>query len=77
MNQCQFLGWYYDLAGKQIGPVSNGEIARLVADGQLLPSAEVLQGWQDVNNQIHFHCNQAHCCLVESPTEAPAIDPLA
>ena len=74
---CLFLGWYYDRAGEQIGPVPGAEIARLIADGQLLPSAEVSHGWRDANNQIRFVGNQAHCCLLETSTEAPAFDTLA
>ena len=74
MMPCLFLGWYYHCAGEQIGPVPSAEIARLVAGGQLLPSAEVLQGWQDANNHIQFICNQAHCCLLETHTDAPAFD---
>jgi CheY-like chemotaxis protein len=41
------LGYYYQHQGQQIGPVSCEELQRLLDTGEVLPSDEFLEGWQN------------------------------
>jgi len=69
MTNWTFLGWYYQQGDEQIGPVTSGEIARLVGGGQLRPSEEVWKGWKDANNNVRFFGSQADPEARPAPTE--------
>jgi hypothetical protein len=42
-----WIGWYYRISGRQVGPVPRSRIAQLVAGGQLRRSEEVWQAWAE------------------------------
>jgi hypothetical protein len=50
-----WVGWYYQLGERQVGPVPKSRIAQLVAAGQLQPSQKVWRAW---NEGVEFHLDQ-------------------
>lgn len=65
-----FLGWYYDDAGTQVGPVGGDDIARLVSAGRLKPTDEVLKAWTD-GRQTHFFRSHVSVALGQGDLPGP------
>lgn len=67
-----FLGWYVHRDGQPVGPLSNDEIARMIAEGQLQAAEEILMGCRDGYGQIWFFGSHAHTAVRNGRERKPA-----
>jgi hypothetical protein len=49
MAERNWIGWFYRLGERQVGPVTRNKIARLIVGGQLRRSAQVWKAWSQAD----------------------------
>ena len=49
MAEQNWIGWYYRLGERQVGPVTRSRIARLIVGGQLRRSDQVWKAWNEAD----------------------------
>jgi GYF domain 2 len=58
-----WVGWYYRVGERQVGPVPRSKISQLVSEGRLQQSAMVWRAW---NEGDEFHLEQAEAAVALS-----------
>ena len=67
-----WVGWYYRLGERKVGPVPRNRIAQLIADGHLQRSEKVWKAW---NQGDEFRLDQAEAgeAMRDEPGKPPGL----
>ncbi len=49
MAERNWIGWFYRIGERQVGPVTRNTIARLIVGGQLRRSEQVWRAWNEAD----------------------------